>query len=293
MATKKNVGNEARRQSITMMAICAGMWSIAGIFIKVLPWNPFVIAGLRSLIAAAVIAVYMWISKIRLRVNKASIVSGLMLAFTFLAFVTANKLTTAANAIVLQFTAPLFIVIISAIVYRQRFRRSDIVAVVVTILGISLCFLDQLGAGSLYGNLVGVLSGIFMGAMFVATGNTDSHSRMSGILLGQLLTALIGIPMAFFYETPVKPAAIASILVLGVVQLGVPYILYGLAAEHCPPLVCCLVSAVEPLLNPVWVFLFDGEAPGISSVVGGAIVIATVTIWNIWNSRSAVSPDMP
>lgn len=276
---------QAKRHAILLMATCAGMWSIAGIFIKMIPWNPFVIAGFRSLFASAVIAIYIKAAKIPFVINKSSIVSGVMLAMTFLAFVTANKLTTAANAIVLQFTAPVFIVIISSIVYRQRFRRVDILAVVVTIFGISLCFFDQLGAGSLLGNLVGVMSGVFMAGMFVTTGNADDDSRMSGILLGQLFTALIGVPVAFFTDTPISRTAVASILVLAVVQLGIPYIFYGLAARHCPPLVCCLISALEPLLNPVWVFLFDGEAPGPSSLVGGIVVIATVTLWNIWNGK--------
>lgn len=277
----------ARRQSILLMVVCSALWSIAGILIKLIPWSPFVIAGFRSLLAAGIIAGYMYVKKLRPKWNRSSLISGIMLCMTFFAFVSANKLTTSANAIVLQFTAPVFIILISLVFYGQRFRKTDYVVVAITIFGISLCFLGQFGAGSLLGNLISLFSGLSLAAMFTITGNTDSASRMSGLLLGQLLTAAVGIPFVFFTETSVTAPAVVSILLLGIFQLGIPYVLYGIAVEKCPPLVCCLISAIEPLLNPVWVFLFDGETPGVFSIIGGIIVIGTITVWNIWNERKA------
>lgn len=275
----------AKRRSILLMAACSLMWSTGGILIKMVPWNSFVIAGFRSLISAGIVACYMKWKKVPFRVNRASIVSGVMLACAFLSFVTANKMTTAANAIVLQFTSPVFIVIISTVIYRQRFGRTDYAVVGLTLAGVSLFFFDKLAPGYLGGNGLAVLSGFFLGAMFAVTGNTDPSSRMTGIFLGQAFTALVGIPVSFFIPTRVDAVSVGCILLLGVVQLGVPYILYGIAVEHCPPLVCCLVSALEPLLNPVWVFLLDGERPGVFALMGGAIVIGTVTVWNLWLDR--------
>jgi len=258
---------------------------IAGIFIKLVPWNAMVIAGFRSLIAAVVVLVFMRMTGRRVKLNLSSFQSGVCIAATFFAFVSANKMTTAANAIVLQFTSPVFILIISALVFHQHFHRMDLITVVVTLFGISLFFFDKLGAGKLIGNCLAILAGLFMAGMYVITGRTDDDSRMSGILFGHLLTAVIGVPMIFIFPTPVSSTAVISILALGVIQLGIPYILYGLAVKDCPPLACSLVGAIEPLLNPLWVFLFDGERPGKFALLGGAIVIAAVTGWCVWRDR--------
>ncbi|WP_312643201.1 EamA family transporter [Hydrogenoanaerobacterium sp.] len=274
-----------QKRSIIMMVICASLWSIAGIFIKLLPWNPLVIAGFRSLIAACVVFAFMLYSKIRIVFNRDSLLSGVFMSLTFLAFVTANKLTTSANAIVLQFTAPVFILILSALVYKQRFRKADIIVVLVTLFGIALFFFDQFSPGNLLGNCIAICAGLFMAVMFLTTGHADENSRMSGILLGHLFTALVGVPMAFIFPTPVSTGAVLSILALGIVQLGIPYVLYGLAVKGCPPLACSLLGAIEPLLNPIWVFLFDGEAPGFYALIGGVIVIAAITSWCIWRDR--------
>lgn len=277
--------SKSQRNAIVRMASCAGLWSIAGIFIKLIPWNALVIAGFRSLIAAVVVLVFMRVTKRRVKINFSSIVGGFFVASTFFAFVSANKMTTAANAIVLQFTSPVFIMIISAIFFHQRFHKADFIAVITTLFGISLFFFDQLGAGSLLGNCIAILAGAFMAGMYVITGRADEDSRMSGILLGHVFTALIGIPMVFVFPTPVTSTAVMSILVLGIVQLGIPYVLYGLAVKNCPPLACSLIGAIEPLLNPVWVFLFNGEVPGIYALIGGVIVIGAVTAWCVWRDR--------
>ncbi|WP_444645470.1 DMT family transporter [Caproiciproducens sp. R1] len=277
--------SSSQRRSVGLMAVCAGLWSIAGIFIKLVPWNAMVIAGFRSLIAAVVVLVFMRMTGRRVKLNSSSFQSGVCIAATFFAFVSANKMTTAANAIVLQFTSPVFILIISALVFHQHFHRMDLITVVVTLFGISLFFFDKLGAGKLIGNCLAILAGLFMAGMYVITGRTDDDSRMSGILFGHLLTAVIGVPMIFIFPTPVSSTAVISILALGVIQLGIPYILYGLAVKDCPPLACSLVGAIEPLLNPLWVFLFDGERPGKFALLGGAIVIAAVTGWCVWRDR--------
>lgn len=281
------VETKAQKKSILLMLTCASLWSIAGIFIKLIPWNPLVIAGFRSLIAAVIVLVYMRYIKQKILINKASVLAGVMLMLTFLAFVTANKFTTAANAIVLQFTCPVFILIISVAFFRQRIRIPDIITVVVTLAGISLFFFGQFTPGSLLGNCIAILSGLFLAGMYITTSRADDASRISGILLGHLFTASVGITMAFFYPTPVTPVAVISVVVLGIFQLGIPYILYGIAVKDCPPLACSLLGAIEPLLNPVWVILFVGEAPSAFALAGGVIVIAAVTLWCILRDKGA------
>lgn len=276
------------KRAIMLMVICASLWSISGIFIKIIPWNAFVIAGWRSLIASLCILVYKKITKMSFRLNRASITSGIFMSISFFLFVSATKLTTAANAIVLQFTAPVFILILSVIFLKQSVSRADCLTVLFTMGGISLFFFDQLSPGCLLGNCLGIGSGFALGVLYLATGMTDPESRMSGIFIGQFLTAVIGIPFQFVYDTPITSMAVLSILILGIAQMGIPYLLYSIAVKHCPPLACSLLGAFEPLLNPVWVFLFTGERPGMFALFGGVVVLGTITVWCIWRDKNVL-----
>jgi len=280
--------NESKTSAVLSMVLCAVLWSTAGIFIKFLPWNPMVIAGLRSLVSAGVFLLYMKYEKTIFRIDRNSVLSGIALMCTFLFFVAANKFTTSANAIVLQYSVPIFILIISAVFYRQRFRNGDVIAVAATSVGISLFFLDKLAGGYLFGNLLAIAAGLSFAFMFVVTGHADRDSRSSGILLGHIFTAIAGIPFIFVSPTEATPVTVTVIFAMGIFQLGIPYILYGIAIRKCSPLACSLISAVEPLLNPVWVFLFNGETPSLFALTGGAVVIGAVVSWSVWSSRNSV-----
>ncbi|MGI5978202.1 MAG: DMT family transporter [Oscillospiraceae bacterium] len=276
---------DPKKKAILQMLACAALWSTAGIFIKLVPWNPFVIAGWRSLIAAIVGIVYMRTQKLSFVWSRHSRLGGLSLALTMLLFVTANKTTTAANAIVLQFTTPVFIVILSALLFRKKFRPADIVTVVLTLAGISLFFFDKLSAGHQLGNVIALSSGVTFAFYYISLGDSPEGERMSAILIADAMTFLVGLPFTFTTQPEIAPVPLLFMLLLGVVQLGIPYVLLAKAAEHCPPLACCLLGAVEPLLNPLWVFLLDGEAPGPRALAGGAVVILTVTLWSVWKAK--------
>lgn len=271
-----------RNRAILEMLLCAALWSIAGIFIKLIPWNSIVIAGLRSLIAGLVMFVYMRARGIGFTADRRSLAGGAALCLTLTCFVAANKLTTAANSIVLQFTAPMFIVVFSALFLKKRFSRADVLAVVLTMAGISLFFFDQLTPGHLAGNCVAIFAGMAFACYYMSLEGASESQRMSAILIAHGLTFLVGLPFTFVYPPELSAAPVACILVLGVVQLGIPYVLLGRASGACPPLACSLLGAVEPLLNPVWVFIFDGEAPGLWALIGGVVVVATITIWCVY-----------
>lgn len=261
------------------MLICALLWSIAGIFMKLIPWNGFAIAGVRSLIAGLTMLTYVLIKGYKLIINRKTLAAGLFTALVYTCFTVANKLTTAANAIVLQFTSPVFIVVFSALIFKQRIRRRDIGVVILTLLGITLFFFDQLKPGYIAGNFVAIAAGLFMALMFILVGDLEPEARFSAIIIGQGLTFLIGLPFILRDGLVFTPAIIASILTLGIFQLGLSYILYVKASKYCPPLACCLLGALEPLLNPVWVAIFDGERPGVWALIGGVIVVASITVW--------------
>lgn len=277
----------AQKKAMLLMALCACLWSISGIFIKWISWNPFLIAGGRSLISAMVLGGFMLAARIRISVCKFSLGAGISLAISFLCFVSANKLTTAANAIVLQYTSPIFILILSALFLKQKIRRRELAVVCVTAVGIVLFFLDQLSPGNIAGNLLGILAGLFLSIMFVLVGlaGEDDSVRMSGILFAHTLTALIGIPAGALLTSSFSAPEVCFVLILGVFQLGIPYILYAIASRDCSPLACSLIGMLEPLLNPIWVLIFDGETPGFFACVGGVIVLAALTIWCVLESR--------
>ena len=261
------------------MLCCAALWSIAGIFIKLIPWNAFAVASIRSLVAGTVIALFMAVNRYRLVLSRRSLIAGLLEGGVYLCFVCANKLTTAANAIVLQFTSPVFIVIYSALFFHEKIKKSDLAVVLFTLVGIALFFFDQLQGGYILGNCVAILAGMIMAGMFMAIGSLAGEERFSAVLIGQIVAFLAGLPFYFGGKLEFSSIAVLSVLILGVFQLGISYILYAKSADYCPPLACCLLGALEPLLNPVWVFLFDGERPGFFALVGAVIVVGAITIW--------------
>lgn len=287
-----------------LMVLTACMWSIGGIFIKLISWSPFLISGIRSIISGSIMAGYMRASHVGYKLNRYSLFAGVGLGLSATLFTIANKLTTAANAIVLQYTAPVFILILSAVLFHQKMKRMEVGVVLVTLMGTVLFFFDQLSPGNVLGNFFGILAGIFLALMFVMVGRggDDDSTRMSGILNAHIIAALIGVPVGAVLTFHAKAGAIAAdtvsaagsplgmeilfVLILGVFQLGIPYVLYGIASKDCSPLACSLIGMLEPLLNPVWVAIFVGEVPGRFALIGAVIIIVTVTWWCVQESRT-------
>ena len=279
------MGMSKENKAIAEMLLCAALWSIAGIFIKLIPWNGFAVASLRSLIAGAVIAAYMALRRFRFIPSRQAIVAGVLEGCVYLCFVCANKLTTAANAIVLQFCSPVFIVIFSALFLKEKIKRSDVTVVLFTLVGITLFFLDRIEGGYVLGNCVAILAGMVMAGMFMTIGKLEGAERFSAVLIGQIFAFAVGLPFCFVRPLELSAVPLLSVLVLGVFQLGISYILYAKSADYCPPLACCLLGALEPLLNPVWVFLFNGERPGPFALVGAVIVIGAITVWCVVGAK--------
>lgn len=274
------------KKAMMLMALCAFMWSIGGLFIKLLPWNPLVISGFRSLIAAAVLLIYMRVKGHRFVCSPQILLAGLGLTGTMLFFVIASKLTTSANAIILQSTNPVHIMIMSAVFFRVRYQKWELFLVGLILAGISMFFVDQLSPGNLMGNIIALMSGVSMGVMYLFSSRLpNEESSISATLLGQCAAAAIGTGASVFYPPEVTPGTVLTILILGAVQLGIPYVLYSIAVRNCSPLSCSLIGMIEPLLNPVWVFLIMGERPGFFALLGGSIVLVTVAVWSVLSAR--------
>lgn len=267
------------------MVLTALLWSIGGIFIKLIPWNPLAIAGLRGALGGMVMFFYLRIRGIKPVFQKDTIKIALSLAGVCCTFVAANKLTTSANAIVIQYCAPVYVLLYIAFVQKKKLRPFDIAVVPITILGVSLCFIGQIGKGHLIGDIVAVISGVFFAGMFILSDGVSEQVRASGIMQGQFLTAIIGLPVLAATHPAFTAQSIGGILILGIFQIGIAYVLYSIALQNASLLSCSLLAVLEPLLNPVWVFLFSGENPGAWSIVGGVIVVTVITIWYVYDAR--------
>ncbi len=278
--------------TIAMIAT-ALLWSIGGIFIKLVPWNPLAIAGLRGVLGGLVMYAYLRTQGIKPVFNKDTVKIAVALAGVCSTFVAANKLTTSANAIVIQYCAPVYVLLYIAFVQKKKLRPFDIAVVPVTILGVSLCFVGQIGKGHVAGDIVAVISGLFFAAMFITSENVSQQTRASGIMQGQFLTALIGLPVLFATRPAFTTQAVVGILILGIFQIGLAYVLYSIAVKNAPLLTCSLLAVLEPLLNPVWVFLFAGENPGSWSIVGGVVVVVAITLWSIYDARHPAAVAEP
>lgn len=279
--------SKARKNAMLLMVACAILWSSGGILIKLISWSPLLIAGARSMIAAFVLGIYMIYQKVPIHICKYSIGAGIGLCGCCTFFVVANKFTTAANAIVLQYAAPIFILLMTAFIFKQKLHKKEIIVVAITMAGIVLFFFDQLSPGNIAGNLFAILAGIFMALMFVMVGQGGDNDsiRITGILLAHCLSAVINIPTGIIGTASVTGTEILYIIILGIFQLGIPYVLYAIASKDCSPLACSLIGMLEPLLNPVWVAIFVGEIPGMFALAGAAIIIGIVTWWCITDSQ--------
>ena len=262
----------------------AVLWSFGGLLIKFIPWDAMTIAGLRAALAAAVMAIYM--RRPRITFSKPVILGGLALAATTILFVFANKLTTAANAIVLQYTAPIYVVILSALFLKQRVRALDIVSVIVVFIGIGLFFFDKLEPTALLGNVLACLAGVAFAGVFFFNRLPGAKPK-EAMLLGHLINTVAAIPFIAMGGVSGEPIAWVMIVLLGVFQLGIAYVLFSVGIKHTPPVAASLIATLEPLLSPIWVMLFIGETPGLWALAGGVIVIATIVNYNVRNTKKA------
>ncbi|MGJ8455493.1 DMT family transporter [Pseudothermotoga sp. U03pept] len=263
-----------RSKAVTYMVFAATLWSLAGILIKLVHWHPLAIAGTRSAISALVILAYVRKPKFTFRTDQ--LLAALFYAATVLLFVSANKYTTAANAILLQYGSPVYVAIFGSLILKEKTKTADWVTIVLVISGIFLFFLDKLGPSSFAGNVMGVLSGIAFAFLIIFLRKQKDASPIESTIMGNILTALIGLP--FMFKGSPDPIGWVGLILLGVFQLGLSYIFYSIAIKHVTALEAILISVVEPILNPVWVFLATGEKPSVWAFIGGTIILSSVTL---------------
>jgi len=279
----------AHPRAVAELLAAALCWSAGGLLIKWIPWPPLAVASGRGLLAALVLALAT--RGLRFTWTRVQVGAAVAYALCTIGFVAATKLTTAANAILLQYTAPIWIALFGASVLGERTTRSDWWAVGVTLAGMLLFFADSLRWSGVLGNLIGVASGISFAAMTLLMRKQKQGSVTESIILGNLIAGATG--LFWLVEAPgLNASGWVALLALGVIQLGLSYMLYARAIKHVTALEAVLIPVIEPILNPVWVMLFVGERPGPLSLCGGLLVLGAVT-WRAANSiRAARLPKM-
>ena len=250
------------------------LWSTGGILLKFVPGNPVMINGLRNIIAFFFFCFYR--KNLRIKINKIIIMAALCITLTNLLYVIANKLTTAANAIVLQYTAPIFVLIWDSIYQRKIPTKKQCLVVFMAFAGMILFFLDQLDGGQLLGNMIAIGAGICFSGVFFINTLSDASSEDSS-MIAFFLSFIIAIP--FLGEaTKLEMSAIVALLILGIFQVGLAYVIYGKGVKLTSPVSASLIGLLEAVLNPIWVFLFYGEKVGRFALLGAAVILAAVTI---------------
>lgn len=283
-------GRQKRRQAIILLIIAALLWSTGGLLIKLVEWHPFAIAGMRSAISTLVLLAA--VRRPRFTWSAAQMGAAVAYAGTVVLFAVANKYTTAANAILLQYTAPLYIALFGAWFLGERATRLDWLTICLVLAGMTLFLFDGLQTDNWLGNGLALASAVSFAALVLLLRKQKDASPLESVLPGNLLAALIGLP--FMFGAMPSAQSWLGLVLLGVFQLGFSYVLYAEAIRHVSALEAILIPVIEPILNPVLVMLWLGEHPTKMALLGGLIVLGSVTargIMGVWQRSAAFSPS--
>ena len=264
---------------VLFVFLAAVLYSIGGLCIKVIPWNGLSINGGRNMVALLVIGGYLLATRHRPRFNRWILVGAVCICGTNTLFTVANKLTTAANTIVLQFTAPIFVILLSVVFWKRRPQKLDLIACGVVLVGVLCFFVDSLEAGGMAGNILALLSGLSYAGVFLLNDLPDSDP-ISSVFWGDVMSVAIGLPF-LVRETDLSLVPMTSLVILGAFQVGLAYILLTIGLRTTPAVTASLVSGIEPVLNPILVAVFYHETIGPLALLGAAIVVGGVVIYNV------------
>lgn len=301
------------------MAACAFGWSLAGVFMKFVNINSFAMSGFRSLFALITIitlsrrtprfvirstgdkppvdkkrTLYLWLA-------------ALNYAVTMILFCLCNKLTYSANAVLLQYTNPAWIIILGPFIVGEKTRRIDYVTIAGVAIGMLLFFADNLfGTPSgefsdtvVLGNILALVSGVTFGLTTIfqrkqqmlakeCGDETNSNSSSDAFMIAQIITALFGLSFIFFKENSIPDLqSLIFLLLLGIFQMGIPNVMYSKGIKNVPALSASLITMLEPLMNPIWVLIFVHEIPSWSCILGGVLILGFILL------REVVSQKKP
>ena len=263
------------------------LWSTSGMCVKLLPWGPLSIGCARGLLSAAFLLALRLIPRRKggraapLRLTWHTLAAAATMAATSMLYVSAVKLTTAANAIVLQYIAPILVLFYTVAVEKRRPTVSEVLLTLVVFGGCALAFADQLQAGGTLGNVLALCSGLTFAAQVLLVRSPKTNA-MDAMLIGCVFSFLVQLPFLLADASFVlTPTALGIIIFLGICQYGLANVCFAAGMQRTEPLAASLILTMEPIFVPVWVFLFLGEAPGALAVAGFVCVIGGVTLYSL------------
>ena len=263
----------SRKLAILLLIITGVLWSTGGLFIKLIPWSPISIAGIRSGFSAIIIYFY---SKPNSKDFEKNIWAG---AFCYsvmvICFVFANKITASGNVILIQYAAPIYVALFSYSFLEEKATKIDWITIAIIIFGLSCFFYEDLSLKQKWGNVLAIFSGLGFAGLTLFMRKEKNANPIDCVLLGNLITFVICSP---FYFTGVTMEATPwlSITFLGFVQLGLAYILFSTAIKYVNALDAIIYPVIEPLFNPLLTFIFIGEQMSQTALIGGLLVITGV-----------------
>ncbi|MBI5933422.1 MAG: EamA family transporter [Chloroflexi bacterium] len=272
-----------RRKAILYLTLAAILWSTSGFFVKILNLHPISIMAGRSIFASIVFLIYL--RRVPTRFNHWQLLAAGAFILTQFLFVTSTKMTTAANSIFLQYTAPIYIVLLAFWFLREKPSRTDWISMAVIFLGLILFFGDKLSVEGLYGNILAILSGVTSAVMMVAFRAQKDGNPAESNLIAFLVTATFGLP--YLLGEAWTTDSLLILAFLGVFQIGFAFIFFTKGIKHIPALEANLIGTLEPVLNPIWVFLFYGESMGRFALVGGLVVLGGVILSAVGSAKAA------
>ena len=272
-----------RRKAILYLALAAVLWSSSGLFVKILDWQPISILAGRSLFASFVFLIYL--KRLPSRFSWWQLLAAGMFILTQFLFITSTKLTTAANAIFLQYTMPIYVVLLAFWFLREKPTRTDWLSMLVIFIGLALFFADKLNTNGLYGNLLAILSGVTGAIMMISFRAQKDGNPAESNLIAFLVTAIFGFPFILKETWTITNWSILAFL--GIVQIGFAFIFFTKGIKHIPALEANLIGTLEPVLNPIWVFLFYGESMGKFALIGGLVVLSGVILSAVGSAKTA------
>jgi len=260
-----------------LVLIAVLMWSTGGVLIKLTSLDAYQVTFFRSLLAAVTVVILT--RKSGLKINLFGAITSVIYAVLLFLFVWATKHTTAANAIFLQYTAPIYILILAPFIIGERFHWRDLVTIVFCIAGMSLFFVGKLELNDYWGNFAALGSGIFLGLyiMLLRHPRAKAMNPTIAVIYGNFLLAIFTLPSGLESLLTLTLKDFLLVSALGVFQIGLSYILFikGVMGGT-RPLDASIIGFFEPILNPVWVYLFYGEQPSNWAILGGLLIVATV-----------------
>lgn len=269
-----------------LMALTALIWSSGGLAIKLVDLHPMALTGVRSVLSALTLLVLLR-GQTRFSLGPATLGAALGYAGLLITNVVATKMTTAANAILLAYTAPIYVALLAPFILGEKTRRLDWICIILTLGGMVLFFLDRLSPTGLWGNIIAVGTGMSYALFTLCMRAQKDASPVESVILGHGITALVGLP--FLMHGLPDFSGLCGLLYLGIFQQGVSLALYVWAIRRLGALEAILIMTLEPILNPVWVALGYGELPGTWAVAGGIVVVGAVTLRGVLATRHTPS----